>query len=203
MKEKITIMFVILLSLGCSNNRSKNYKAEKTISIDSLIYYSKDKDIEIIRMKGDTLNLVTTNPFAYYPFGKFHNVNDFKNSLGAFEVASEKQYANNDTTLDLRELYNLSFNHSKIKVLAGPENSTIEIVSGIIIDGDIKLRNGFEIGITKDAVFDSLFIKKPDNYSRINTIELESGLLGIWHYYKFNNDILMTISFDTDYQFKK
>jgi len=156
-----------------------------------------------IELKRDTLNVVTTDQFAYYPFGKYFSIEEFNNSLKSFNLEVEQQYPNNDTLLDLRVLYNLSYRDSKIKVLSDPENKTIEIISGKILDPEVELVNEFQVGMTKAEFIDSLFSKKPVDFSKIKVVEIESGLMGIWHYYKFEKDTLESILLDTDYQFNK
>ena len=130
-------------------------------------------------------------------------LNEFNNYLNSFNLDVEQQYPNNDTLLDLRVLYNLSYRDTKIKVLSDPENKTIEIVSGKILDPELKLVNGFQVGMTKAAFIDSLFSKKPADFSKIKVVEIESGLMGIWHYYIFEHDTLKSILLDTDYQSNK
>ncbi len=154
-------------------------------------------------MKWDTLNIVTTNQFAYYPFGKYFSIEEFNNSLKSFILGVEQQYPYNDTLLDLRVLYNLTYKDSKIKVLSDPDNKTIEIVSGKILDPEVEFVNGFQVGMTKAAFIDSLFSINPVDFPKIKVVEIESGLMGIWHYYKFEQDTLKSILLDTDYQFNK
>ncbi len=181
----------------------KNSVPEKVTVTDSLVYFSYDKKIISTELKWDTLNIITTNPFAYYPFGKHFSIEEFNNSLDSFNLEIEQKYPNNDTLLDLRVLYNLTYKTSKIKVLTDPENKTIEIVSGKILDPEVELVNRFQVGMTKAVFIDSLFSKRPVDFSKIKVVEIESGLMGIWHYYIFEQDTLKSILLDTDYQFNK
>jgi hypothetical protein len=203
MRTQILLSFVLIISFGCSSRPGKNSDPEKVIPTDSLAYFSYDKKVISVELKWDTLNIVTTNQFAYYPFGKYFSIEEFNNYLNSFNLDVEQQYPNNDTLLDLRVLYNLSYRDTKIKVLSDPENKTIEIVSGKILDPELKLVNGFQVGMTKAAFIDSLFSKKPADFSKIKVVEIESGLMGIWHYYIFEHDTLKSILLDTDYQFNK
>jgi hypothetical protein len=203
MRTQILLSFVLIISFGCSSRSGKNSVPEKVIPTDSLVYFSYDKKVISIELNWDTLSMVTTNQFAYYPFGKYFSIEEFNNSLKSFSLGVEQQYPYNDTLLDLRVLYNLTYRDSKIKVLSDPENKTIEIVSGKILDPEAELVNGFQVGMTKAAFIDSLFSKKPVDFSKIKVVEIESGLLGIWQYYKFEQDTLKSILLDTDYQFNK
>jgi len=203
MRTQILLSFVLIISFGCSSRPGKNSDPEKVIHTDSLAYFSYDKKVISVELKWDTLNIVTTNQFAYYPFGKYFSIEEFNNYLNSFNLDVEQQYPNNDTLLDLRVLYNLSYRDTKIKVLSDPENKTIEIVSGKILDPELELVNGFQVGMTKAEFIDSLFSKKPADFSKIKVVEIESGLMGIWHYYIFEQDTLKSILLDTDYQFNK
>ncbi len=203
MGKQILLFFVLIISFGCGSKPEKGSVPEKVTVTDSLVYFSYDKKIISTELKWDTLYVITTNPFAYYPFGKYFSIEEFNTSLASFNLEIEKQYPNNDTLLDLRVLYILTYKSSKIKVLTDPENKTVEIVSGKIHDPEVELVNGFQVGMTKAAFIDSLFSKRPVDFSKIKVVGIESGLMGIWHYYKFEQDTLKSILLDTDYQFNK
>ena len=203
MRKQILFYFLLIISFGCSSRPGKNSIPEKVTVTDSLVYFSYDNELISTKLNGDTLNIVTTNQFAYYPFGKYFSIEEFNNSLKSFNLEIEQQYPNNDTLSDLRVLYNLTYKDSKIKVLSDQENETIEIVSGKILDAEVELVNGFQVGMTKVAFIDCLFTKKPVDFYIIKVVEIESGLLGIWHYYKFEQDTLKAILLDTDYLFNK
>jgi len=203
MRKQILLSFVLIISFGCSSRPGKNSVPEKVIVTDSLVYFSYDKEVISTELKWDTLNIVTTNQFAYYPFGKYFSIEEFNNSLKSFILGVEQQYPYNDTLLDLRVLYNLTYKDSKIKVLTDPDNKTIEIVSGKILNPEVVFVNGFQVGMTKAAFIDSLFSINPVDFPKIKVVEIESGLMGIWHYYKFEQDTLKSILLDTDYQFNK
>ena len=92
MRKQILLSFVLIISFGCSSRPGKNSVPEKVIVTDSLVYFSYDKEVISTELKWDTLNIVTTNQFAYYPFGKYFSIEEFNNSLKSFILGVEQQY---------------------------------------------------------------------------------------------------------------
>jgi hypothetical protein len=189
--------------LGCNSHDKKKLTLNEFVSFDSLKKYSLDSKLLSVQARNDTLIIVTTNPFAYFPFEKHSSVNEFVSKLEIFSSEMELQNHEDDSSEPADTLYNLAYHKSKIKILLDSDQRLVNIVSGEINDKGIILKNGMEIGQTKTFVISKFFKKLPANYKEIKVIEIVSGLIGIWHYYEFKEDQLIRIKFDTDYTFKK
>ena len=142
------------------------------------------------RISGDTLILVSTDKFLYYPFGVYNDLKKLKNQyLNLYkEKGGESYLANRD---------------SYVKFFYDEDKKAFEIVYAKISDPSFKLVNGTRTGMTKKELFDKYFLTPPGNMDKIKILELQSGLMGIWHYYQFDKDVLASFVLDTDYQLDK
>lgn len=134
--------------------------------------------------KGDTLVIVSTADYLFHPFNKTVDPMLFDSKL-KFDI--EKTGDN---------VYLLIYASSFLRLALSDETNVLEIIEAKIADKDIML--GDEIYVTmKKEDFYSYFNLAYDN--SINTIEMISGLQGVWHYYHFRNDILESIYIKSDY----
>jgi hypothetical protein len=147
-------------------------------------------DLTDYRLAGDTLTLVSTDKFLYYPFGVFDNVKKLKEKYQSLykEKGGESYLVNAD---------------SYVKFFYDVDKKAFEIVYARITNSLFTLTNGTKSGITKKELFDKFFVTPPDNLDKIKVLELQSGLMGIWHYYHFDKDVLTSLILDTDYQIDK
>jgi hypothetical protein len=202
--NRISIIILLLSIVAIFNNcRDTKSPAESDnlVSIDSLQLYSQyDEMMTTTNLVNDTLKFLTTDSIAYFPLGVFENIEDLTKKYNFFKVEKELQYPYKDSTMQIITIYNLIFSNSKIKVFPSQVNIKVNIIYGEIVDSKIVLTNGIEVGQSKSTVLKKFYSKLPENYEKINVIELESGLEGIWHYYDFKNDQLTSIKFDTDYR---
>jgi hypothetical protein len=142
------------------------------------------------KLSTDTLTLISTSDFLYYPFGVFNDVNALKKEYPKlFNYKNEFPY--------------LSSGDSYVKFFFNDDKRRLETVYARIINPEIRLRNGIVTGMSKDEVLTKFFNSKPDNTDDLKVLKLESGLLGMWHYYTFDKNVLKSIYFDTDYQLDK
>lgn len=199
----LTGLFNLLIILGCEPDKNQNSIITKITNLDSLHFYSIDKDLISVKLTSDTLTIVTANPDTYYPLGQFNSMNELKKSYKSFDCEVEKQYPYNDNSFDTEELYNLTFKKTQIKTLFDSENKTVEIVSGEINDSEIKLNSEITIGDSKELLLIKYFSRIPENREHINVIVLESGLTGFWQYFEFDQSELNRIRFDSDYEFER
>jgi len=198
----VTIGLFALMFTGCDSIDKKNSSTENLVSMDSLHLYSLYTELLSTEINNDTLKIVTTAPFTYFPLEKFSTINDFIKKHKIFTVKEEYQYHEDDSSNLADTVYNLTYEKSVIRLFHDYEEQQVHIVSGAIINKGITLTNGIEIGQSKTFVINKFFSKLPRNYERIKVIEIESGLIGIWHYYDFNKGELIRIMFDTDYLLK-
>ena len=169
-------------------------------SKDSLQYLALDSfELLTYRETTDTLQLVSTSPFLYYPFGEFPSLPAFQKNFPL--LAFKRKTDQSDTSA---KIYRGVFKSTFIKLFLDEEKKALEVVSGHIFTSEVKLVNGIATGMKKRAFF-ARFFKKPSTVEQ-NTqqvVELVSGLDGIRHYYTFKDDTLEHIHLDTDYQFDK
>ena len=195
--NKILCVGIILVIAGCGNQTTK-IKGDET-TLGNKFSVSLMDDFEIIEYKiiSDTLSIVSTSDFLYYPFNKYNDIKDLTNNYSFMENSVEY----NDLHVPL---YRFSFKKSYIKFVYDDQNRLFEIVAAKIFDDDIVLSNQIKIGISKSD-FISFFADKIDfeEINNINVIEFISGLTGIWHYYTFNNNVLVSYEIDTDYMLNK
>ena len=181
---------------------SKTYcQSDLKIQIDSLSKYAKPEfkliDFEI---NNDTLKIVSTSDFLYYPFGKFYSPENVIKVL--------PQLTTMERNIKNKDIYKFIFKTSYVKTFLTEGicigcKKNIEIVYAEIKDKEIVLKNGINLGISKKEFMNKFFDQNPVDFSEINVIELVSGLDGIWQYYDFKENNLVKIHFDTDYTIDK
>ena len=164
--------------------------------------------------KSDTLSIVSDDDHLYHPFGQYDTWNDFeKNYI--------KKYWTNlqtDSLFDELSIYIVRMNPNYIEFVQDISiTGKIEIVRGLIYNDRIQLYDGIRIGMTKRefllnfmkdnvgydksaAKFRTDFIKNESQYKNISVIEVISVVAGIWYYYFFSPDQILTfICIKTDY----
>ena len=155
------------------------------------------KEIQLVEisLSKDTLTVVSGDRNLYYPFGRSQKIGSFikdKRYTISFEVAEDET-----------RLYRLRFGKSFIKIFKDTDSELFELVSGKIIDQGIVLTNGVSVGITRDELLKKVFQKIIPLMRDIRVIVLSSAADGVWHYYTFENERLIQISFDTDVVYNK
>jgi hypothetical protein len=142
------------------------------------------------RISADTLSLVFNGKFLYYPFGQINSLKDlrskypnlYKNKGGENYLVKENSY---------------------VKFFYDPDHKAFEIVYAKIADPIFEFTNGIRTGMTKKELFDVYFSSPPNSMDRIKILQLEHAIVGIWHYYRFEDNILTSLVLDTDYQIDK
>ena len=181
-------------------NRELNIRNSDTLETLNLQSRVKNElGLTEIQLKKDTLELVSSSGFLYYPFGKYKNINDFiqKNEIWSGYKTDVIDTADNTT------LYKLTFKNSFINFLKSPDSKTLEIVKVKVFDPKILLINGIKIGESKGDFFKTFFNTIDNrNIQNVNVVKFESVVTGIWNYYYFKNDRLSYFTFDTDYIFR-
>ena len=147
-------------------------------------------DLTDYSLSGDTLVLVSTDKFLYYPFGVFDNVKDLAGKYQSLYKAKPGESYLVDAD-------------SYVKFFYDDDKKAFEVVYARITNSVFALTNGTKIGMTKKELFDKFFVTPPDIFDKIKVLELQSGLMGIWHYYHFDKGVLISLVLDTDYQMDK
>lgn len=142
------------------------------------------------RISGDTLSLVFHDNFLYYPFGKITSLKDLKSKYpGLYKNKGGESYFVKGS--------------SYVKFFYDPDHKAFEIVYATISDPIFKFTNGTQIGMTRKELFDLYFSSPPNCMDKIKILQLEHAIVGIWHYYRFDNNILTSLVLETDYQIDK
>ncbi|MEK7719966.1 MAG: hypothetical protein AAB347_10225 [Bacteroidota bacterium] len=206
-------LYIIISVNGCANGKAKAALENKKLSIknidlrndvaikrDSLQNLAKEGfGLIELSIKGDTLNLVYTSSFLYYPFGKFNTPSDFIKTNKTFKETIE--HDKGDPSI---KLYRMSNKNNFIKLFKDDGKSNVEIISGKVNDSELSLINGIKIGISRTDFLKIFFKDVPEKQVvGIKVIRLISGLEGIIHVYVFNNERLTSFYFNTDYSFDK
>ena len=219
---KIHALFILLLFSCSSKNKqatiNENKKFKEPIEIESknnirenndqaISVLSDSKDVEIKPLGGilektvkdDTLTIVSTDDLLFYPFGLHYTTEDF---IGSNKAFTQKQVlkTNNSETLQ-KLIHEASYLLLIPDKRVGGQKDIMEIVSGRIADSKVELLNGIKIGCSKNKFENILFDNKEEDYSSVNVFKLQSGLDGIHHLYRFNDNKLVSIEFVSNYQF--
>ncbi len=171
MKIIITSILFLLSLNACSQTGKKEESLMKEM-IESSI-------------KQDTLSIVTTADYLFYPFNK-----TVEPTLYLPKVNFRIQENN--------RIHQLDYKNSFLRLVLSDETGILEIVEGKIVDEDILLNDFVHVKMSKSD-FSSYFGLQLDN--TIHVVEMVSGVLGIWHYYYFKNDVLDFIYIKSDYIF--
>ncbi|NOS94399.1 MAG: hypothetical protein HOP30_20995 [Cyclobacteriaceae bacterium] len=180
---KLTGVF-LLLSITYSSGQGVVFSDIKSKAKESL-------ELNDYNFTDDTLKLVASTKFLYYPFGEFHHVKELK-----------KNFINVQYTEKEGLPYVIAAN-SYIKFFYDVDKDSFELVYAKISNPNFVMTNGIKIGMTKKELFDTYFTEAIDKMDSIKVLTVESALVGIWHYYTFEKNILVSICLDTDYQLNK
>ncbi len=198
------IMIIVALFLGCisKNDNIKNRVYIINPPIDSLKKWAL-KDIgfdnidgaEVIKINKDTLKIISTAKFIYYPLGQFSNIQSLELKYPILKI--EKSSDN-----EMEELFKTSYKHSSFKFVLDKETNYLEIVFARILDEDIKFKNGIQVGMDIDSLYCKIF-SKPIKLDQVKKIKIISALDGINHLYELNNGKIDQIIIDSDYLYNK
>lgn len=195
-------MLVALLFAGCNSQQMKHNTNKYEHSDSSHIIPNAPiinvDDYEIIK---DTLRIISTSKFLYYPFGIHNDTKEFiKHHPFLHDFVEPITFASDDSGI-ITNLYCFNFKNSQISFLLDSQTKNLELVSAKILDQEIVINSQINIGVSKNKFItglnDKIAIEKIEN---VKVIELVSGLTGIWQYYTFNDDKLSSVTIITDYQ---
>ncbi len=214
MKTLFFLLLCFLITDTCYSSLKNSRDPGLEISLLSGNHLTDSVTIYEVYRKSDTLSIVSDDDHLYHPFGQYDTWNDFeKNYI--------KKYWTNlqtDSLFDELSIYIVRMNPNYIEFVQDIDiTGKIEIVRGLIYDDHIQLYDGIRVGMTKKefllnfikddmryyesaAKFRTDFIKDESQYKNISVIEVISVVAGIWYYYFFSPDQILTfICIKTDY----
>ena len=214
MKTLFFLLLCFLITDTCYSSLKNSRDPGLEISLLSGNHLTDSVTIYEVYRKSDTLSIVSDDDHLYHPFGQYDTWNDFeKNYI--------KKYWTNlqtDSLFDELSIYIVRMNPNYIEFVQDIDiTGKIEIVRGLIYDDHIQLYDGIRVGMTKKefllnfikddmryyesaAKFRTDFIKDESQYKNISVIEVISVVAGIWYYYFFSPDQILTfIYIKTDY----
>lgn len=130
------------------SNQGKISNQNKLANDRVNITRNKNEKLDIIEVttNSDTLNIVPTSDYLFYPFEKLYKINDFTKLNTCFSNDEKQRYLDNKL-----EIYQVTCKQSHIVLFpdkrAGSNRDIIEIVSGDILDKEVVLVNGIRVGL--------------------------------------------------------
>ena len=215
MKTLFFLLLCFLITNTCYSSLKNSRDSELEISLLSGNHLTDSVTIYEVYRKSDTLSIVSDDDHLYHPFGQYDTWNDFEKNY------IKKHWTNLQTdslfTNDV-DVYTIRMSPNYIEFVQDIDiTGKIEIVRGLIYNDRIQLYDGIRVGMTKRefllnfmkdnvgydksaAKFRTDFIKNESQYKNISVIEVLSVVAGIWYYYFFSPDQILTfICIKTDY----
>ena len=215
MKTLFFLLLCFLITNTCYSSLKNSRDSELEISLLSGNHLTDSVTIYEVYRKSDTLSIVSDDDHLYHPFGQYDTWNDFEKNY------IKKYWTNLQTdslfTNDV-DVYTIRMSPNYIEFVQDIDiTGKIEIVRGLIYNDRIQLYDGIRVGMTKRefllnfikddmryyesaAKFRTDFFKDESQYKNISVIEVISALTGIWYYYFFSPDQILTfICIKTDY----
>ena len=215
MKTLFFLLLCFLITDTCYSSLKNSRDSGLEISLLSGNHLTDSVTICEAYVKSDTLSIVSDDDHLYYPFGQYDTWNDFEKNY------IKKHWTNLQTdslfTNDV-DVYTIRMSPNYIEFVQDIDiTGKIEIVRGLIYNDHIQLYDGIRVGMTKRefllnfikddmryyesaAKFRTDFIKDESQYKNISVIEVISVVAGIWYYYFFSPDQILTfICIKTDY----
>ena len=215
MKTLFFLLLCFLITDTCYSNYRNSRNVVRETSPLSGNHLTDSITIYEVYRKSDTLSIVSNDDHLYHPFGQYDTWNDFEKNY------IKKHWTNLQTdslfTNDV-DVYTIRMSPNYIEFVQDIDiTGKIEIVRGLIYNGRIQLYDGIRVGMTKKefllnfikddmryyesaAKFRTDFIRNDSQYKNISVIEVISVLTGIWYYYFFSPDQILTfICIKTDY----
>ena len=174
-----------------SRDNSSIQQSNQTLKYDEYVFVK------------DTMKISSNDDLLDYPFGCFKAESDLSHRLNNLKHKQEV-YQENGEVVKLDRYYSgNSFIKFYLVERYGDNKIRYEIVSAKIHDSQIVLSNGVHVGMSKTDFFTRLPATIKCNMSEINVVKFYWDVLGISHYYYFNNDTLTSIMIDTDFLVNK
>jgi hypothetical protein len=141
----------------------------------------------------DTLVVVSPDQAVFYPFGQAATARALTARYPLFAVQKGVAHYQGDPypyTL-------LRFRNSVLKFYDDAEEGA-QVVAGHLADPDISLLNGLHIGSTLSEVLRAYFVAVPlEKVRGIHIVRVASALDGIIYHYRFEDNQVISIDFDS------
>lgn len=189
---------------GCQHEPASERKAAVPKAADAMPPVKRTDTLELVTKppgeeaydayrKLDTLVVVSPDQAVLYPFGQVAKATALTTRYPLFTVQKGVSHYKGDPfpyTL-------LRFRNSAIKFYDDSEEGAT-VVSGHLVDPEIRLVNGVRLGQTLPEILRAYFVTVPAEKVRgIRIVSVESALNGIIYHYSFQNNRLMGVDFDS------
>ena len=214
MKTLFFLLLCFLITNTCYSSLKNCRDSGLGISLLSGNHLADSVTICEAYVKSDTLIIVSDDDHLYHPFGQYDTWNDFEKNY----IKKHWMNLQTDSLFDELSIYIVRMSPNYIEFVQDISiTGKIEIVRGLIYNDRIQLYDGIRVGMTKKefllnfikdnvgydksaAKFRTDFVKDESQYKNISVIEVISALTGIWYYYFFSPDQVLTfICIKTDY----
>ena len=214
MKTLFFLLLCFLITNTCYSSLKNCRDSGLGISLLSGNHLADSVTICEAYVKSDTLIIVSDDDHLYHPFGQYDTWNDFEKNY----IKKHWMNLQTDSLFDELSIYIVRMSPNYIEFVQDISiTGKIEIVRGLIYNDRIQLYDGIRVGMTKKefllnfikddmryyesaAKFRTDFIKDESQYKNITVIEVISVVAGIWYYYFFSPDQILTfICIKTDY----
>ena len=214
MKTLFFLLLCFLITNTCYSSLKNCRDSGLGISLLSGNHWADSVTICEAYVKSDTLIIVSDDDHLYHPFGQYDTWNDFEKNY----IKKHWMNLQTDSLFDEQSIYIVRMSPNYIEFVQDISiTGKIEIVRGLIYNDRIQLYDGIRVGMTKKefllnfikddmryyesaAKFRTDFIKDESQYKNISVIEVISVVAGIWYYYFFSPDQILTfVCIKTDY----
>jgi len=194
---KMRLIFIILLIFF-----SEWSLYAQTTWVDSLITHlktDKDRNFYGLSLNQDTLKILTTKAYTYYPFGEFNKPSKLISFLGdQFRLSYIQVFTYCDTNGQVDTLFRFRSKSSIIDFFYqgfyGEDPPLMQIAKASINGSDVSLINGVKVGMALADVFKIVIgCKMPYAAHSINIIVADRALYGLTFYFCFNKQKLVRI----------
>ena len=159
--------------------------------------YDYQREVILKEVKVDTLEIVSTSRELFFPFGWFATPNEL---LAKYPLVLVSQSKNKNDVSVYR--YTLGRNSLSFVLTEDWYDNVIRmmIVNAEIRDNKIKIWDDIYVGMNKKELIHILYGTMPnEQIDKIYSITLISGVLGLWYYYTFNGNKLVSIVIKSDF----
>lgn len=188
-QKRISLLSIVLgltVLTSCKTGNAPDI-AENTNAVTDSI---KASDLIEWKDLGDTLKIVTTADIGRFPFGKLPlklRMSEYFEGYVFMRTGAKRFYVQKDS--------------SKIEIYEDPELNVAQIIQGKIYDPDLMFVNNFHVGTSAKEVLTYFRIRSTENHSKYAVIVVETGVMGMTHFYHLHNAKIQSITFTTDYVF--
>ncbi len=153
------------------------------------------RDNCVASLSNDTLTIVASADYVYFPFGEINNPHEIRSSvLSGLNVSSKVSEGNHYEMVSLdRDKVILCFDTIEEGVKVS------YIVKGSINDDGFLLAYNIQVGMTKERFFETFFEECPSPLiNKCHVFAIKSCFVDITHYYSFESNVLGSIKFVPD-----